>query len=204
MKVYSDIPRRRAIQVATDVGFLGWIVLWVSIGRTVHDATLALAEPGRRLAGAGTSFQGTMTSAGDSVADLPLLQDRVADPFRAAAGLGTELNDAGNGLVAAVERVAVLLGWTTALVPILIVGLTWLLLRGRFARRATAAQRFIDAAPDLDLFALRALAHQPMQALAKLSDDPAGAWRRGDADIVRALGTLELKSTGLRPPPLSA
>src|SRR5688572_7137544 len=45
----------------------------------------------------------------------------------------------------------------------------------RFVRRASAGARFVDAADDLDLFALRALVHQPMHVLARVSDDPAGA-----------------------------
>ena len=79
----------------------------------------------------------------------------------------------------AVERAALLLAVTTALVPIFIVGLYWLVQRLRFIRRAGAAQRFIDAAPDLDLFALRAMANQPMPRLAGVSDDPAGALAPG-------------------------
>ena len=89
---------------------------------------------------------------------------------------------------------------TTALVPILIVGAIWFVLRWRFVRRASAAQRFIDAAPDLDLFALRAMANQPMHKLAKISDDPVTAWRDGDATVIGQLATLELRSTGLRGP----
>ena len=200
MKLYSDIPSRRAVQVATDVGIVLWVVLWVRIAQRVYDATMALAAPGRNLEGAGSSFRETMSSAGDGVDDLPLLGDRVATPFRSAAGVGTEIEKAGTDLVSAVERVSLLLALTTAMVPILIVGATWLVLRYRFARRATAAQRFIDAEPDLDLFALRAMANQPMPRLAKVSDDPAGAWRRGDVDIIHALALLELRDTGLRPP----
>ena len=75
------------------------------------------------------------------------------------------------------------------------------MLRLRFVRRASAAQQFIDAAPDLDLFALRAMANQPMPRLARISDDPAGAWRRGELDVIHALALLELKDSGLRPPP---
>ena len=201
MKLYSDIPGRRAVQVATDVGIVLWVVLWVRIAQRVYDATMALATPGRNLAGAGSSFRDTMSSAGDGVDNLPLLDDRVATPFRSAAGVGTEIEQAGTDLVSAVERVSLLLALTTAMVPILIVGATWLVLRWRFARRATAAQRFIDAEPDLDLFALRAMANQPMPRLAKVSDDPAGAWRRGDLDVIHALALLELKDSGLRPPP---
>jgi len=177
MKLYSDIPARRVAQVAADVGLVLWVVLWVRIAQRVHAATMELAGPGRDLAGAGASFRGTMTSAGDNVDDLPLLEDRVAAPFRSAAGVGSELEQVGNDLVSAVERLALVLAVTTALVPVLIVGFVWLVLRLRFVRRASAAQRFIDAAPDLDLFALRAMANQPMPRLAKVSDDPAGAWR---------------------------
>jgi hypothetical protein len=125
----------------------------------------------------------------------------VATPFRSAAGVGSEIEQVGNDLVTAVERVALLLAVTTAMVPVLIVGVFWLVHRVRFVRRAGAAQRFIDAAPDLDLFALRAMANQPMPRLAKVSDDPAGAWRRGELDVIHALALLELRESGLRPPP---
>jgi hypothetical protein len=67
-------------------------------------------------------------------------------------------------------------------------------------RNATAGQRFLDSAADLDLFALRAMAHQPLHVLAGVSDDPAAAWRRQDPEVVRRLAALELKAAGLAPP----
>jgi hypothetical protein len=204
VKLYSDIPARRLAQVAADVGIVLWVVFWVRAAQRVHETTMQLAGPGRDLAGAGTSFRGTMNSAGDGVDDLPLLDDRVATPFRSAAGVGTQLEKVGTDLVSAVENLALVLAVTTVLVPVLIVGFVWLVLRTRFVRRASAAQRFIDAAPDLDLFALRAMANQPMPRLARVSDDPAGAWRRGDADVIHALALLELKECGLRPPQVTA
>ena len=204
MKLYSDIPARRLAQVAADVGMLLWVVLWVRASQRVHEATMQLAGPGRELAGAGTSFRGTMNTAGDGVDDLPLLDDRVATPFRSAAGVGTQIEKVGTDLVSAVENLARVLAVTTVLVPVLIVGFVWLVLRARFVRRASAAQRFIDAAPDLDLFALRAMANQPMPRLARVCDDPAGAWRRGDPDVIHALALLELKECGLRPPQVTA
>lgn len=201
MKLYSDITGRRLVQIAADLGVVLWVWLWVRIAMRVHETTLLLAEPGRRLEEAGSGFRGRMTDAGDSVSGLPLLEDRIATPFRSAAGVGADFETAGRDLVTAVERFALVLGLTTALAPILLVAGTWLLLRLRFVRRAGAAQRFIDADPDLDLFALRAMANQPMPRLAAVSQDPAGAWRRGDRDVVRALAVLELRESGLRPPP---
>ena len=81
----------------------------------------------------------------------------------------------------------------------MIVGAIWGPLRWRFVREATAGARFIDCADDLDLFALRALAHQPMRVLARISDDPAGEWRSRDPEVVRRLAELELADVGLRP-----
>ncbi|GGB65865.1 membrane protein [Knoellia flava TL1] len=200
MKLYADLPGRRLLQILVDVGLLVWVVLWAEVGRRVHDVTMGLAEPGRRLQGAGAGFRERLTAAGDGVDDLPLLEDRIAGPFRSAAGAGTDIERAGSDLVNAVERLALLIGWTTALVPILVVGLWWAVARARFVRRASSAQRFVDADDDLDLFALRAMANQPMAVLARVSDDPSGAWRRGDRETIRALALLELRDSGLRPP----
>ncbi len=200
MKLYADLPGRRTAQILADLAMLGWICLWAWVGRVVYDTTLALAAPGRQLQSAGSGFRDQMAQAGDAVRNVPLVGDTIAGPFRQAGGAGTTIEQAGTNLVDAVTNLATILGWVTALVPILIMGLIWLLLRLRFVRRATAAQRFIDSAADLDLFALRAMARQPMTRLAAVSDDPSGAWRRGEEATIRALALLELRDTGLRPP----
>lgn len=200
MKLYADLPGRRTLQILADLGVLAWACVWAWVGRTVHDATLGLAAPGHQLVDAGSGFRGQLNRAGDAVRELPLVGDRVAEPLRQASGAGTTMEKAGTDLVSAVTQLANVLGWVTALVPIVLLTLLWGLLRGRFVRRATAAQRFIDAAADLDLFALRAMARQPMSRLAAISDDPAGAWRRGDEPTIRALALLELRDSGLRPP----
>ncbi len=200
MILYADRPGRRLLQVLADLGFLLWTGAWVAVGRRVHDATLGLAAPGRQLARTGGGFRDRMTAAASQVDHLPLLDDRLAAPFRSAASTGGDLERTGQDLASAVERLATVLGWTTALVPILLVLALWVALRGRFARQASAARAFIDADADLDLFALRAMARQPMHRLGRISADPAGAWRRGDASVVRALAALELRDAGLRVP----
>jgi hypothetical protein len=143
-----------------------------------------------------------MGQAGRSVSDVPLVGEQLSEPFERAGSAGTTIEQAGSDLVDAVTGLALLLGWVTALVPIVLVVFVWSLLRGRFVRRATAAQRFIDSAADLDLFALRAMATQPMHRLAGISDDPTGAWRARDPGVIAALAQLELQDCGLRPPAL--
>jgi len=197
VKLYADTTARRTRQLLADVLILLWVAAWVWAGRQVHDVVASLRGPADSLTSAGESVHGALTGAGDQAARLPLVGDDLRAWLHRAADSGTTLRTAGTDLAAAVETAANWLGLVTALVPILVVGAGWLLIRGRFVVRATSAQRFIDSSDDLDLFALRALARQPMTALARVSDDPAGDWRRRDPDVVRALAELELHDEGL-------
>lgn len=201
MKLYADLPARRLRQIVADALMATWVVGWLLVARGVHAATMTLAAPGRVLEDAGSSFRDRMLGAGDRVDGLPILEDRIAAPFRDVSGVGTDIEAAGSSLVSAVERVALISAVTTAAIPIVIVGAVWLFVRWRWVRQATAAQRLIDSSADVDLFALRALARRPTTELAAVSDDPAGAWRRGDAGVIGALARLELAATGLRYPP---
>jgi hypothetical protein len=201
IKLYADTTGRRTAQILADVAVLMWVALCAWCGRVVHDATLQLLGPARRLESAGSTFGSTMQDAGSRLRQVPFVGEDLQAPFQRAAGTGTSIRDAGQQLGVAVGHLATVLGLMTAVVPILLVVGVWLVQRLRFAQRATAAQRFLDAAAHLDLFALRALAGQPMHRLARVSDDPAGAWRVQDPAVVRALALLELRECGLRPPP---
>jgi hypothetical protein len=201
MKLYADLPVRRTGQALLDLLVLVWVVAWVRAGMSLHDATLKLAVPGRRMESAGTGLSSNLRSASDQVDGVPLVGDKLRAPFDAAGRAAGQLTAAGREQQSAVGHLAVLLGICIAAIPILIVVALWLPRRVRFARLAGAAQRFVDADADLDLFALRAMAVQPMHLLARVSPDPVGAWRRGERDVVRALAVLELRDAGLRPPP---
>lgn len=202
MKLFADSPGRRTRQVVADLLFVAWLVLWVWAGHAVHDGTLDLAGPARQTDSAASSMAENLREAGERLGGTPLVGDELAVPFDQAAAASDGLASAGRDTVEAVERLALLLGLAVALIPILVVAAIHLPARWRFVREATAGARFIDAREDLDLFALRALAHQPMHVLARVSDDPAGAWRARDPDVVRALAALELADVGLRLPEL--
>lgn len=197
---YAQLPARRSAQMATDVAVLVWCALWVVAGRAVYAAVAAMAAPARELQQAGTSLSGNVRNAQAALADIPLVGERVSGAFGDLAGTGTTMTSAGLQLENTVHQLAVVLGWSTVLAPVLVAVVPWLVLRLRFARRAEAAQRFIDSDADLDLFALRALSRQPMHRLAAISDDPSGAWRDGHPEVVRRLAELELRACGLRPP----
>src|SRR6478672_3124676 len=200
MKVYADGSVRRTRQMLGDVLLVLWVVLWLKLAFVVHDATLALATPGRKIEAAGGGLAAKLRDAGSAVGDVPLVGDRVRSPFDGAGRAADQIADAGASQVAAVQHLAYWLGITVGALPILLVVLVYLPLRWRFVREASAGQRFIDASADLDLFALRAMSNQPLHRIARISPDPVRAWRDGDPDVVRALAVLELKDSGLTPP----
>ena len=204
MKLYADAPARRTRQVTGDVLLVVWVAMWAWVGHAVHDATMLLARPGAEITDAGNGLADKLYDAGSVAGDTPIVGDQLASPFHGAGDAAQQMASAGTSQVHAVEQLATWLGWSVGLVPILVVLAVSVPLRWRFVREATAGQRFVDAAEDLDLFALRALARQPMHELARISDDPAGAWRRGDAEVVHRLAVLELGDVGLRPPPVRA
>jgi hypothetical protein len=202
VKVYADRHPRRLWQQAGDLAVLAWTALWLWLAHVVHDATLGLAAPGRRLETAGSGLAGRLRDAGRAVDEIPLVGGRVQEPFDGAGRAADQLAAAGRSQVQAVEHLAFWLQLAVAAIPVLVLLAAYLPRRWRFAREATAGQRFVDASSDLDLFALRAMAHQPLHRLSRISDDPVRAWRQGDPAVVRALASLELADAGLAPPPV--
>jgi hypothetical protein len=201
VKLYADLPSRRANQIAGDLLLVAWLGLWIWLATKVHHATERLAVPGRRIDSSASDLAGQLRDAGDAVGGLPVVGNGVSKPFDGAGSAAGRLAEAGRSQVDAVDTLAFWLTLATALVPIVLVLAFYVPARVRFVRRATAGQRLVDSAADLDLFALRALANQPLDVLARISDDPAGRWRARDAEVVRRLAVLELADAGLVPPP---
>ncbi|UDY23595.1 hypothetical protein [Nocardioides sp. Kera G14] len=200
MKLYADTPARRAAQVLGDVAAVLFVLVSVLLARKVHEATLRLATPGRRIEAAGDDLAARLRDAGARLSDVPLVGDAAGKPFDGASGAASGLADAGRAQVHAATTLADWLGVAVALIPVVLLLVFYLPPRLRFVRRASAGQRFLDSGADLDLFALRALTHQPLHVLARITDDPAGAWRRRDGVVLNRLAALELRSVGLQPP----
>lgn len=198
MKIYSDVGIRRVLQVVGDLMVLSWIAGWAAVGYVVYRITHALGTPGRKLAEAGDSLAGNLRETAGQAGGIPAVGDKVRVPLDSAAGAASRMAEAGRDQQHAAEQLAWVLGTVTIAVPVLFALLIWLPPRIRFSRRATAARRFVDSAADLRLFALRAMANQPMHRLAAISDDPLEAWQGGDEEVINRLAALELRSSGLR------
>lgn len=204
MKLYADAPTRRCLQLLGDLLLAVWVYLWVHTAFAVRDATLALAEPGRRISEAGNGLAVHLHEAGRVVGAIPLVGGRVRAPFDGAGGAARRMAEAGASEAQTVHTLAFWLALAVAVVPVLLAAVTYLPLRWRFVRQAGASRRFVEGSAGLDLLALRAVARQPLHRLARIGDDPAGAWRRGDPEVIRALAELELRDGGLDVPDLSS
>ena len=199
MKLYADTPARRTRQIVADLLVLVWVAFWIWAGVSVNDTVQELARPAERTGAAATGMAGSLRDTADSLGGIPLIGDTAARPLDEAAGYSDDLADASARGVEAVDTLAFRLGLGLALMPTLIVLGFYLPPRVGFVRDASAGARFVDSADDLDLFALRALANQPLHALARISPDPAGAWRARDPYVVQQLAILELDRVGLHP-----
>lgn len=200
MTWYSEIPARRTRQILGDAWLVLWSALWIWVALRLYDLVMNLAAPGLAVADGATDLAGRFTSAGEAVGGVPLIGDALKSPFDGMAGASESIATAGQTAADAVGMLARFLAIALAVLGIASWAMFWVPLRVAFIRRATAAKRFLDSSRDLDLFALRAMARQPLHLLAQVSDDPAGAWRRGDQQVISALASLELRSEGLRVP----
>jgi hypothetical protein len=200
MTFYADLPARRTRQILGDLWLVGWSLLWIWAAFRLHDLVMNLATPGLALADGATSLSQSISSAGQSVSQVPMVGESLAAPFNGMSDAAESIASAGQSTADAVSVLARFLAISLAVLGIASFAMFWVPIRIAFIRRATAARRFVDANEDLDLFALRAMARQPLTALAAITDDPAGAWRRGDRAVIDRLAALELRTEGLRPP----
>ncbi len=198
MKIYSDFPIRRALQVTADLLAVVVIFLGIWVGVTVAAGIASIAAIARQVESAGLQFQVAMMDAGDILGGLPLIGDAARVPFDAAGSAGVGFSSAGQNAAAFITTTATIVGVVIALVVVAVVLWVWLRRRVAFVRRATDASRLVRLADGHDLLALRALVHGSRDDLAGIARNPVDAWRAGDRDVVKRLAALELRGAGVR------
>lgn len=199
MTWYSEIPARRTRQLLGDAWLVLWSALWIWIALRLYDLVMNLAAPGLAVADSATDMSDRFANAGEALASVPLIGGALQSPFDGMSSASVSIAEAGQASADAVGLLARFLAIALAVLGIASWAMLWVPIRVAFIRRATAARRFLDSTDDLDLFALRAMARQPLHLLARISDDPASAWRRGDQAVIAELASLELRSEGLAP-----
>jgi hypothetical protein len=200
MGIYAQRPGKLIGQLVADVLVILWGVVWALIGSLIHQMISLVAVPARETARTAGRLAEDFQDAATQAANVPGVGDQLRRPFDAAADTMGGLISSANHQVSNIEQLATVVGWLVFLIPVSVVVAFWLPRRVRFWQQSRAAQQFIDSDADLDLFALRAMATEPMHVLAAISDDPVGAWRAGDTKVITKLAEIELGRSGLRLP----
>jgi hypothetical protein len=200
MGIYAQTPGRMTRQVLSDVFIVGWIFLMCQGGFAVRDAVQGLAEPVQAMTSSARNLGKELGEAQKAAQQIPAVGNQVGNSLRQVQRSNASIATFGEQQLSAISRMSIILGLITAIIPSAVALVLWLPIRLRFIRRMRAAQLLVSSAPDLEIFALRALTRQPLKALDRISPDPAGSWRRGDLRVINKLAALELRSLGLRPP----
>lgn len=198
MKIYSDYPARRILQILVDILAVALIWFGIWLGSFVGSAIATAAEVGRQLESAGAGFRGAMTDVAGVLENAPFIGTAIRQPFDAASGTGGILESMGQTTASFITTTAFVVGVVVGAVIVLAVGWFWLTRRIRFARRATQASRLAKLDDGPDLLALRALVTGTRTELAAADARPVEAWRSGDLEAIRRLAGIELRRAGVR------
>jgi len=178
MRLYPDIPVRRANAAVRDVLALLALVVLAFVGLWVYHAVDSLTILGRGVHDAGAAVQNGFNTAADKVDGVPLAGGPIADGLRAAGkDTGGPVADAGTRGEHRVHRLAILLGLITFLMPAGTLLLRFLPERLEQIRKLNDAERVLDTHGEDErrrLVAMRAAFALPYETLLAYTKDPLG------------------------------
>jgi len=199
MRLYPDIPVRRANTAARDAATLVALIVLAVLGLWVYHAVDSLEILGHGVHDAGTAVQSGFATAADKVDGVPLVGGTLAGGLRDAGNAtGGNVADAGTRGAERVHRVALLLGLLTFLLPAAVLLSRIVPERLRQIRTLNDAERVLATGGDPErrrLVAMRAAFALPYAQLLAHTRDPLGDLVAGDYDaLVHAIA----EDAGLR------
>ena len=202
MRLYPELPARRAATIARDLATVVAVVVFAVLALRVHDRVDALSAAGRGAQDAGRSVQQGFAAAAGAVDGVPLVGGELSGALSGAGdATGGEAISAGRAGEQAAHDAAALLGWLTFLIPTGLLLSRVLPLRISQIRAlgsAARALRLDGRAPEHErLLASRAAFALPYATLLRHTPDPLGDLAAGRHDrLVAALA----EDAGLRAP----
>jgi hypothetical protein len=178
MRLYPDIPVRRANTAARDAAMLIALIVLAVIGLWVYHAVDSLEILGHGVHDAGAAVQNGFNTAADKVDGVPLVGGSIAGGLRdAGSATGGNVADAGTRGAERVHRVALLLGVLMFLLPAALLVSRYVPERLRQIRVLNDAQRVLSTGGDPErrrLVAMRAAFALPYATLLQHTRDPIG------------------------------
>jgi len=178
MRIYPDIPSRRANTAALDAGVLIALLACAAIGLWVFHVVDSLEILGRGVHDAGAAVQNGFGTAADKVDGIPLVGGSLAGGLRDAGNAtGGPVADAGTRGEHRVHRLALVLGLLIFLLPALAILMRYLPGRLALIRKLNDAEQVLDPHGDPErrrLVAMRAAFALPYAQLLAYTRDPMG------------------------------
>jgi hypothetical protein len=178
MRIYPDVPMRRANTATRDAATIVALILLALIGLWVYHAVDSLTILGRGVHDAGSAVQDGFNSAADKVDGVPLVGDSIAGGLRDAGGAtGGNVAAAGTRGEERVHRLAILLGAITFLLPAAVLLSRMVPQRVQQIRTLNDAERVLATGGDPErrrLVAMRAAFALPYATLLAHTTDPLG------------------------------
>jgi hypothetical protein len=176
VRLYPDIPVRRANTAARDAAHLLALVALAALGLWVYHQVNSLTILGRGVHDAGAAVENGFKTAADKVDEIPLAGGPIADGLRAAGEhTGGPVADAGRRGEDRVHRLALLLGAITFLLPALMLLSRYLPRRLAQIRTLNDAEQVLATGGDPErrrLVAMRAAFALPYAQLLAYTPDP--------------------------------
>jgi hypothetical protein len=201
MRLYPNVPSRRAATLLGDAVVVALLLVFAWLGLVVHDAVDRLGVLGEGVQATGEAVSSGFETAAEAVDGTPVVGDELSDGLREAGeGSGGEVTDLGERGEDGAHRLADLLGVLTFALPAGLLLLFVLPPRIELARRVTAAARVLSE-PDSEerrrVVAMRAAFALPYGTLLRYTRDPLGDLAAGRYD---PLVEAAFDDAGLRPP----
>lgn len=199
MRIYPDIPVRRANTAARDAATLIALLVLAALGLWVYHAVDSLEILGHGVHDAGAAVQNGFSTAANDVGHVPLVGGPIAGGLRdAGSATGGSVAAAGTRGAERVHRVALLLGVLTFLLPAAMLLSRYLPQRFAQIRTLNDAERVLTTGGDPErrrLVAMRAAFALPYAQLLLHTRDPLGDLAAGRYDgLVAAIA----EDAGLR------
>jgi hypothetical protein len=175
-----------------DVALAIWAVFWIGIAAYTAYEVAALRTLSHTVVKAGAATESTGHALA-AVGHLPFVGGQISHLAAQAVAAGASARTSGASTATTIDRLAVLLGISVALVPIVPLLALYVPLRLGWRRDRRAVRRAVaqwDGEPELEVFlARRALAHLSFQELRELGydsgDDPAWNAELAGAELRR-------------------
>ena len=199
MRLYAQLPARRARQLTADLLLAVWAAVAAGTGVAVGIGLWTVGDRAGGLAGRTRSAAGQLSSSGDSLSSVPLVGGQLAGPLHTLAASLTALGVNLGGDTTTLHRAGIGFGVTTDVLALAVPVLVWASTRGRWVR-AVRGLRGPITEDDLEVLATTAVTTAGLRVLHQLPPQTVLAWRAGDPAARRALAAIGSRSLGLHPP----